>query len=154
MQQGAEMKLITLLATCLILVIGWITYNRHIAIAGGVLFLAGELGNLILSYRAAVFYREGQDEKWLKEQTQSQEIVDGAWNWLFAVGLVSWFVGGASKNEAMEISGIMLYAGRIVSYLIGGFIVQNVSGVPLRMTHVASNRVTGSRPFKSRPLHR
>jgi hypothetical protein len=57
------------------------------------------------------------------------------WNWLFIVGLILWGVGGASNNEAMAISGAMLYIGRIVKYLIVGFILQEVAGIPLRMTY-------------------
>ncbi len=129
------MKLITLLATCLLLVVGLVIQNRYIAIAGGVLFLAGEVGHLILSYRAAKLCRAGQEDKWCRERTKSQKLVDGMWNWLFIVGLILWGVGGASNNEAMAISGAMLYIGRIVKYLIVGFILQEVAGIPLRMTY-------------------
>ncbi len=134
-KQGAEMKLITLFATCLLLVIGLVIQNRYITIAGGVLFLVGEVGHLILTYRAAKFCRAGQDHKWCRERTKSQKLVDGMWNWLVIVGLILWGVGSASNNEAMAISGAMLWIGRIVNHLIAGFILQNVAGIPLRMTY-------------------
>jgi hypothetical protein len=135
MKRCADVKVITLFATCILLVVGWTTYSEPIAITGGVLFLMGELAHLVWAYRAARFYHEGRDEEWRKEQTTSQKVVDGIWDWLSIVGLISMGVGGVTNNEAMGISGGMLWFGRILSYVIGGIITQVVAGIPLRMTY-------------------
>ena len=126
-------QLITLIATLAVFAVSWALNNRNVAIAGIIIFFLGELADLVWLYRSSRFYREGRDEEWDKELTKKQKIINGVWNWFPFVAFIWAAIGGANKNEAMAISGIMPYFGRIVAYLIGGFIVQFIADIPLRM---------------------
>jgi len=106
------------------LVFGLLTGNELLAIAGAILFLIFELLDLSVEYKEAKLFRAG---KW--NPNEKRHILDVVVH-RFGQGMV---LTGLVLTVFQRTSGMIMWVGTIICYLISGWIAQHVAGIPLEM---------------------
>lgn len=117
-------KIILLLMSAILLVFGSITGNAPLEISGAFVFLLFPLLDLLMEYKEAKLFRAG---KW--KPTETRHILETVEH-RFGQGMV---IVGLVLAVLQHISGMIIWGGAIVSFLISGWISRDVAGIPLEM---------------------
>ncbi len=127
----ASIKLITLLVSTGSLLFALMKGNERFAIVGALLYISMELFELILEYRDAKMFRAGS---W--EPNEKKSLVEHLAAWvrgLLLFGGLLLMMGAEKESNGFSVSGGIIWIGTIVCWLIAGWIVRDVAGIPVRM---------------------
>ena len=119
------MKLLLLIISLVLLLIGWISINQPIAITGAIVFIFYKLIDTFDIYRMAKMYRDGRDEEWMKADNKLKKVENFLNGLIVVVAMLAAIFGA--------LSGYIIFFGAIFFYLLLGIIARNVAGIKLRM---------------------
>ena len=144
----ATIKLIILLICAGLLLFALLKGGERFAIAGALLYFSMEIFELALEYHDAKLFRAG-----VWELNENKSVIEHLAAWLRGLllfGGLFLMLGLEKERNGFSISGAIIWIGTIVCWLIAGWIVREVAGVPVRMgyggwrVHRTRNRRRGS----------
>ena len=125
------MKLATIILSASLIIFGLIKGGEPFAIAGAVIYLSLEVIDLVLLYRSAKLSRTGQREPNEKKGTSDRIVQIIRYLILFA-GLIG-TVALKDRTNGYTIAGAIIWIGAVFCWLIAGWIISAIAGIPLQM---------------------
>ena len=110
--------------SAVLLVLGFITSNKPLEISGAFIFLLFHLFDLLVEYKEAKLFRAGKSKP--SETRHILNIVEHR----FGQGMV---IAGLVLTLLQHTSGMIMWVGAIICYLISGWLAKHVAGITLEM---------------------
>jgi len=129
------MKLLLQVISLILLAIGCIGKEEPLVIAGAFVFIFTLIIDTFDVYQMAKRSKNDNDSKKKEDEENSPKITNNVPSWIFgAIGLGAFGFGQLAKdNDIYTLSGCIIWVGLLFFYFLNGIIIQNVTGIELRM---------------------
>jgi hypothetical protein len=125
------LKLISLILSACFIGYGWVLKIEIISKIGAFLYLLVLIAGFVTLIIESIKYRNGNWEKQMTEKS----IFDSISNILEGLVLVSGVIAMITDNNLIKTTGIIIWVGTIIFYILFGIIIQFITKLPLKMTY-------------------
>jgi type IV secretory pathway TrbL component len=127
-----NIKLAAYFTSVALIAFGVVRGGEPFTLAGASIFISTEIINLAYVYRAAKLFRGGQRD--LNEgKSVSARIARVLRGSIICAGLIGVMMGQGEESSGFTTSAWTIWGGTIICFLVNGWIVREVAGIPLRM---------------------
>ena len=132
-----SVTLASMVISYILIAYGWIAGHESVAIAGAILFvITSAVRGLISTVRDSRIYRRGQSAE-LNSGSEGMHKVVVRLNGLTSfVGMLVFMAGVQFEVQQIIWPGAVLWVGSFSQFLIFGWIIRGMTGIPLRVGYL------------------